>query len=304
MSAKKRKPTYFDELSSKDLPKFRPLTITVTNEKGGVGKTTITRYIPYVLAKLGYKCLVIDNDPQGNLTNSLLVTKNLLNDTDDYLLRKTMMDAIRENSMDNMIINILPNLDMAPSTRTLIDFEAFLTKKYGNAETIDSNYKEITKPKLDYFKLLVEQVKESYDFVFIDTPPTVSMYTETATYASDYIILSFQTQSDSLDGVDGYVKYEFESMINDFGSDVDIVGLLPNQLGDGSIDWQVVEDAKDSYGEEGVFTNILPKANRVQRAPRQGLTIQDQWDRKLVYETFSRITEEFIQRIDKLEGER
>ena len=98
----------------------RPLTITVANAKGGVGKTTITRYLPYDLAERGYKVLVIDADPQANLTKSMGITKQQHDPDNIFTIDKSMMAAVRDGSFKGAVLEIVPNLYELPSQ---IDFK-------------------------------------------------------------------------------------------------------------------------------------------------------------------------------------
>lgn len=283
----------------------RPLTITVANSKGGVGKTTIIRYLSYALAQNGYKVLVADADPQANLTKTMIVTKELYSSPDEvFVLDKTMMAGIVENNVKDLIVPIMANLDCIPSHIDFKQFPSVLSRKYGAAvEGIDSDWHEIESNKVRVLKDFLEPVKNNYDFILIDTPPTVSDYTRNATFASDYVIVAFQTQSDSLDGAISYINEEMAQLVNEFGAESDVVGILPNQMTyQGSIDTTVVADATRIFGEENLFENIIPYSKRVQSAPRIGLRHDSYWDKKLYEEIIQPLTSDFISRVAIMEG--
>lgn len=283
----------------------RPLTITVANSKGGVGKTTIIRYLSYVLANMGFKVLVVDADPQANTTKTMLLTKNYHSKDDEiFIIDKTMLAGIVERNLAQLVVPIIENLYCIPSHIDFKNFPKYLTKLYGDAiEGIDDNYFEVERNRISVLKDLLQPIKKDYDFILIDTPPTMSDFTRNAAYASDYIIMAFQTQSDSLDGVADYITEEVTPLVDKFDCKTEIVGILPNQLSKGSIDQTVVKDAIEQFGEQNLFDNILPFVKRVQSTPRTGLNTDTYWDNLAYEEVFVPLAKDFIHRIKLFEGE-
>lgn len=283
----------------------RPLTITVANSKGGVGKTTIIRYLSYVLANMGFKVLVVDADPQANTTKTMLLTKNYHSKDDEiFIIDKTMLAGIVERNLAQLVVPIIENLYCIPSHIDFKNFPKYLTKLYGDAiDGIDDNYFEVERNRISVLKDLLQPIKKDYDFILIDTPPTMSDFTRNAAYASDYIIMAFQTQSDSLDGVADYITEEVTPLVEKFDCKTEIVGILPNQLSKGSIDQTVVKDAIEQFGEQNLFDNILPFVKRVQSTPRTGLNTDTYWDNLAYEEVFVPLAKDFIHRIKLFEGE-
>ena len=292
-----------NELSLKIINEFRnvlrrPLTITVANSKGGVGKTTIIRYLSYVLSRLGFKVLVIDADPQANTTKTMLLTKNYYSEDEIFIVEKTMMAGIVEKDLSKLVIPIIENLYCIPSHIDFKNFPKYLTRLYGDSiEGLDDNYKEIESKRISVLRDLIKPIKADYDFVLIDTPPTMSDFTRNAAYASDYMIMAFQTQPDSLDGVTDYINEELTPLMEDFDLETEIVGILPNHLSKGSIDTTVVNDAIELFGEENFFNNIIPFTKRVQTTPRTGLNTDTYWDEKAYNEVFEPLALNFLERI-------
>ncbi|MEB3638843.1 AAA family ATPase [Enterococcus faecalis] len=292
-----------NELSLKIINEFRnvlrrPLTITVANSKGGVGKTTIIRYLSYVLSRLGFKVLVVDADPQANTTKTMLLTKNYYSEDEIFIVEKTMMAGIVEKDLSKLVIPIIENLYCIPSHIDFKNFPKYLTRLYGDSiEGLDDNYKEIESKRISVLRDLIKPIKADYDFVLIDTPPTMSDFTRNAAYASDYMIMAFQTQPDSLDGVTDYINEELTPLMEDFDLETEIVGILPNHLSKGSIDTTVVNDAIELFGEENFFNNIIPFTKRVQTTPRTGLNTDTYWDEKAYNEVFEPLTLNFLERI-------
>ncbi|EKG8971007.1 AAA family ATPase, partial [Enterococcus faecalis] len=276
----------------------RPLTITVANSKGGVGKTTIIRYLSYVLSRLGFKVLVVDADPQANTTKTMLLTKNYYSEDEIFIVEKTMMAGIVEKDLSKLVIPIIENLYCIPSHIDFKNFPKYLTRLYGDSiEGLDDNYKEIESKRISVLRDLIKPIKADYDFVLIDTPPTMSDFTRNAAYASDYMIMAFQTQPDSLDGVTDYINEELTPLMEDFDLETEIVGILPNHLSKGSIDTTVVNDAIELFGEENFFNNIIPFTKRVQTTPRTGLNTDTYWDEKAYNEVFEPLALNFLERI-------
>lgn len=292
-----------NELSLKIINEFRnvlrrPLTITVANSKGGVGKTTIIRYLSYVLSRLGFKVLVVDADPQANTTKTMLLTKNYYSEDEIFIVEKTMMAGIVEKDLSKLVIPIIENLYCIPSHIDFKNFPKYLTRLYGDSiEGLDENYKEIESKRISVLRDLIKPIKADYDFVLIDTPPTMSDFTRNAAYASDYMIMAFQTQPDSLDGVTDYINEELTPLMEDFDLETEIVGILPNHLSKGSIDTTVVNDAIELFGEENFFNNIIPFTKRVQTTPRTGLNTDTYWDEKAYNEVFEPLALNFLERI-------
>ncbi len=292
-----------NELSLKIINEFRnvlrrPLTITVANSKGGVGKTTIIRYLSYVLSRLGFKVLVVDADPQANTTKTMLLTKNYYSEDEIFIVEKTMMAGIVEKDLSKLVIPIIENLYCIPSHIDFKNFPKYLTRLYGDSiEGLDDNYKEIESKRISVLRDLIKPIKADYDFVLIDTPPTMSDFTRNAAYASDYMIMAFQTQPDSLDGVTDYINEELTPLMEDFDLETEIVGILPNHLSKGSIDTTVVNDAIELFGEKNFFNNIIPFTKRVQTTPRTGLNTDTYWDEKAYNEVFEPLALNFLERI-------
>ncbi|EUJ34156.1 ParA family protein [Brochothrix campestris] len=285
----------------------RPVTITISNGKGGVGKTTLTRHIPFHLALKGYKCLVIDGDPQANLTKTMIITKQLYKAADDneiFIIEKTLMAGIRDGKIDDLVVNVMKNLDVLPSHIDFKSYPTYLSKKFGVAEITDENYYKVEKSKMEHFKNLIDTVKPNYDFVFIDTPPTDSDFTRLASYSADYVLIAFQTHSDSLDGAKVYIEEQLSELVQKFDSKLEVVGILPNEFdSSGASDKKVIADAYEIFGEANMFKNIVKYTKRIQTIVRNGLSVEGYWNEQLANKTMIPITDELLERLTILESE-
>lgn len=264
--------------------------VTFGNFKGGTGKTTNSTMIAYALSNMGYKVLLSDQDPQANATSLYLKTKSEL--TGDIVsFNKTLMTAIQEENLDEIITEIKENLYLLPSFSDFALYPRFLEKKFRNE--VD---------RVQYFSKLIEPIRDDFDFIFIDVPPTISIITDSALYASNFVVVVLQTQERSLQGAEVFTKY-LQSLIDDYGADLDIIGILPVLLKNGAaVDLSTLENAKEIFGEENLFKIIVKNMERLKRFDITGITDDDMHDRR-VHESYREIAEEFISRLNaELEG--
>lgn len=293
-------------------------TLLFGNMKGGVGKTTNSVMVAYQLAKMGYKTLVCDLDPQANATQLLRRTYGLQHDGVDLKIDKTMMVALSEQDIKSAIVNIMGNLDLLPSSEDFKSYPDFLEitfmpdkeKIAENPSSLQSEMSAVKEQRISYFAKQLEKVKDDYDVVVIDVPPTLSVFTDSAIYATDEIVIVLQTQQRSLDGAETFFEY-LQQMYNSYEDvDFDILGVLPVLLKTRSgLDDQILEDAKEDFGEDALFEQIIHHMERLKRYDRTGiadheLTKADIHDRKIHY-IYSELTKEIVERLkskDMLNG--
>ena len=293
-------------------------TLLFGNMKGGVGKTTNSVMVAYQLAKMGYKTLVCDLDPQANATQLLRRTYGLQHDGEDLKIDKTMMVALSEQDIKSAIVNIMDNLDLLPSSEDYKSYPDFLEitfmpdkeKIAENPSSLQSEMATVKEQRILYFAKQLEKVKDDYDVVVIDVPPTLSVFTDSAIYATDEIVIVLQTQQRSLDGAETFFEY-LQQMYNSYSDvDFDILGVLPVLLKTRSgLDDQILEDAKEDFGEDALFEQIIHHMERLKRYDRTGiadheLTKADIHDRKIHY-IYSELTKEIVERLkskDMLNG--
>ena len=153
--------------------------ISVANQKGGVGKTTTTVNLSTILAKKGKKVLLIDADPQGNATSGLGVEKEVEFSTYDILVN----DAEMQEAMKKTVIK---NLILCPSNMNLAGAEVELVSMMSREQRL--------KEKL-------EAIKEKFDYIFIDCPPSLGLITLNAFTASDSVLIPVQCEYFALEGL-------------------------------------------------------------------------------------------------------
>lgn len=261
-------------------------TVTFGNFKGGTGKTTNSTMLAYELATIGYKVLLVDQDPQANATSLFLKTKYNI-DGKIVNFHKTLMSAISDGDLKPIITNIKPNLDLLPSFSDFAVYPNFLEKRFTD------DYSK----RVKYFSSLLDEIKDDYDYIFIDVPPTISIITDSALYASDAVVIVMQTHERSLQGCEIFLNY-LTSIVDEYDTSLGVVGVLPVLLKNNSlIDAGVLDKAKIQFGEELLFDNIVKNMERLKRFDIQGITHEDMHDRR-VHALYKKIAHEFITRIN------
>lgn len=278
--------------------------------KGGVGKTTNSVMTAYQLAKLGYKTLVCDLDPQANATQLLRRTYGLQHGS-DLQIDKTMMVALMDENIKPAIVIIMDNLYLLPSSEDFKNYPDFLEMKFmldkekiqaGDSNTLQSEMSKVKEQRIAYFAQQLAKVRDEYDFIIIDVPPTLSIFTDSAIYATDFVIIVLQTQQRSLDGAETFFEY-LQQMYNDYANvDFDILGVLAVLLkNNAGLDSQILKDAETDFSKDMLFDQIIRHMERLKRYDRtgiaeKGLTKYDMHDTRLHY-IYNTLTKEIVSRL-------
>lgn len=271
-------------------------SLLFANFKGGVGKTTNSVMTAYELARKGHKTLVCDLDPQANATQLLRRTYILQNEHElDFT--KTMMVALQEENIESAIVKIMDNLYMLPSHKDFVNYPDFLETKY---LAIDDNYKE---KRIAYFSNQIDNIRKNFEYIIIDVPPTLSIYTDSALYAADNVIIVLQTQQRSLDGAIAFWEYLQSFYDNHQTVDFNILGVLAVLLkNNAGLDNQIINDAKSTFGNEILFNTIIKHMERLKRYDRlgiseKGLTNNFDFHDMRTHNIYQKLTEEILNRL-------
>ena len=214
--------------------------IAIANQKGGVGKTTTAVNLSTIFAKKGKKTLMIDADPQGNATSGLGINKEVELSTYDILINDT---KIEEATIDTEI----KNLRICPSTINLAGAEVELV----SAE--DREFK--LKHKLD-------EIKDNYDYIIIDCPPSLGLITLNSFTASDSVLIPVQCEFYALEGL-GQLINTINIVKKVMNKKLEIEGaVLTMYDARTNLSNQVVKEVKD-YFEDKVYKTVIPKIGRV-----------------------------------------
>lgn len=224
--------------------------ISVANQKGGVGKTTTTVNLATLLAKKGKKVLLIDTDPQGNATSGLGVTKELEFSVYDILVGDT---TFQETVQDTAV----KNLKVCPSNISLAGAEVELVSMMSREQRL--------KTKLD-------EVKDLFDFVLIDCPPSLGLITLNAFTASDSVLIPVQCEYFALEGL-GQLLNTVNLVKKHLNKNLEIEGaLLTMYDARTNLSNQVVKEVK-KYFEDKVYKTVIPRNVRLSEAPSYGMPI-------------------------------
>lgn len=249
-------------------------TIVIANQKGGVGKTTTTINLSASLAKLEKKVLVIDMDPQGNTTSGLGIDKdNTENDVYDLLLGECeIKDAIIKDVYANL--SILPsNINLAAAEIELVGIEE---KEF------------ILKKSLD-------QVKEEYDFVLIDCPPSLNLLTINSMCAGDTVLVPIQCEYYALEGL-SQLMHTIQLVTDRLNPDLEIEGVVFTMYdARTNLSLQVVENVKNNLNQN-IYKSIIPRNVRLAEAPSYGMPITEYDAKSTGAESYLLLAEEVIHR--------
>lgn len=262
-------------------------TITIGNLKGGVGKTTTATQMAFTLAKKGYKVLLADLDPQSNSTNILLKTKLNFDKDANTQVNFSLMESIRNKDLSKSLISITKNLDLLGSSADFALFPRYEEQQH-------RNYLE----RVKVFDKLLKPLKSNYDYIIVDVPPTLSLFTDTALYASDWVLIVVQTQQQSYDGASSFLDYIQNDVINEFKApNLDLAGFLPVMLEKrSSVDQTILHDLKERYGSDNVLNTVVPFMARLKRFGITGITTNEYYDKK-VAKVYEKVTDEILERI-------
>ena len=227
------------------------VTIAITNQKGGVGKTTTSINLAYFLAKLGKPTLVVDFDPQGNASSGLAVDKQNLRHTITEVI--SGKSPIRKAIIDTKF----KNLSIIPTTPHLANVEVELAR--------------IAK-RFSLLKLALAPIQSDYDFIIIDCPPSLSLLTVNGLIAANYVIMPVQTEFYALEGVSQLLE-SIKLVKKATNPDLELLGVLPTMVDTRTtLSNQVVDEINKHFSAK-VFTTHIPRNIRLAEAPSHGVPI-------------------------------
>ena len=250
--------------------------IAIANQKGGVGKTTTTINLSACLAEKGKKILVIDTDPQGNTTSGFGLEKNDIENTIYELL-------LGEISIEESIIkNAVEGVDIIPSNVNLAAVEI---------ELIGVDKKEFI------LRNEVEWVKDRYDFIIIDCPPSLSWLTINSMTTADTVLVPIQCEYYALEGLSQLI-HTVNLVKERLNPDLDMEGVVFTMFDSRTnLSMQVVENVKANI-QQKVYDTLIPRNIRLAEAPSYGMPINIYDPKSAGAEAYMSLADEIINRKD------
>lgn len=256
------------------------VTLLFYNFKGGVGKTTLSVIAADHLSRCKKKVLLIDLDAQASATQIMEVSYGTIT------IKKELRNSLNDNTLEESVVTLDDYLDIIPSDWSM---------SLWNQDT-----EKLTKHDRDLvLKKDLLSLKNNYDYIILDVPPTLSTLVNNAVLASDYVALVLQTQRSSYESVLNTIQY-LSQLQTDYAneSNFDLVGIILYLVSrNGATDLDIVKKAKDLFGNS-IFTNQILRRERVKMWANHGITHKknDIHD-KQTHEMYSLVLHELLYRI-------
>ena len=254
----------------------QPVVIAVTNQKGGVGKTTTSINLSFSLTKEGKRVLLIDFDPQGNATSGLGVDKQSL--------ASSVLDVVQgEKKLPDVVLETkYKNLGLVPATPQLANSEVELAK----AEHRFTRLKDA----LNGY--------EGYDYVIVDSPPSLSLLTVNGLISADYVLLPVQAEFYALEGL-GQLLETIQLIRKGMNPTLELIGVLVTMLDSRtSLSQQVHEEVKKHFPGK-IFETTIPRNVRIAEAPSHGEPVgaYDKWCKGA--RAYKALAKEVVKRVEE-----
>ncbi len=245
--------------------------VAIANQKGGVGKTTTAINLSSTLAKRGKHVLLIDTDPQGNATSGLGISKELEFSIYDVIVNETEMEKALQKTN-------VKGLDICPSTINLAGAEVELVSMMSREHRL--------KEKLD-------DIKDNYDYIIIDCPPSLGLITLNTFTAADSVLIPIQCEFYALEGL-GQLMNTINLVKKHLNKDLKIEGALLTMYDmRTNLSNQVVKEVSKYFGDN-VYKTVIPRNVKLSEAPSYGMSITEYDSRSKGAKSYDKLTKEFL----------
>lgn len=245
--------------------------IAIANQKGGVGKTTTSVNLSALLAKRGKKVVLIDADPQGNATSGLGVDKDVEKSLYDVLINEEPVAGTLQDTVEK-------NLKICPSNMNLAGAEVELVSQMSREHRL---------------KEQLEEIKDKYDYIFIDCPPSLGLITLNSFTAADSVLIPVQCEYYALEGL-GQLLNTINLVKKHLNKSLEIEGALLTMYDiRTNLSNQVVKEVK-KYFDDKVYKTVIPRNVRLSEAPSFGMPITMYDPKSKGARSYEKLAKEFL----------
>lgn len=245
--------------------------IAIANQKGGVGKTTTSVNLSALLAKRGKKVVLIDADPQGNATSGLGVDKDVEKSLYDVLINEEPVAGTLQDTVEK-------NLKICPSNMNLAGAEVELVSQMSREHRL---------------KEQLEEIKDKFDYIFIDCPPSLGLITLNSFTAADSVLIPVQCEYYALEGL-GQLLNTINLVKKHLNKSLEIEGALLTMYDiRTNLSNQVVKEVK-KYFDDKVYKTVIPRNVRLSEAPSFGMPITMYDPKSKGARSYEKLAKEFL----------
>jgi len=256
--------------------------ITVANQKGGVGKTTTAINLAYALALQGRRVLLIDLDPQGNATSGLACSEEIRS---ALASGKTIYEALISGGAINDIVHMVrPNLYLAGASADLVGAEIEMATMAGRERRL---------------RAMLYNVRQEYNIVLIDTPPSLGLLTLNALVASDTVLVPMQCEYYALEGLSSLLS-TIKRVKEQLRPALEIEGLVLTMFDSRNrLSHEIAREVRNHFAEK-VFKSVIPRNVRLSESPSHGLSVLEYEAKSAGAEGYRELAAEIIARENEL----
>ena len=253
--------------------------IVFANQKGGVGKTTTTVNIGAYMAEKGKKVLLIDFDPQGNLSSSLGISDKEEGIYEAMMGQVSISDVIRDSPQKNLSI-ISSNLNLSGATVELNKVEK--------------------RESLNILKNCIDSIRDQYDYVLIDCPPSLGVLTINGFMAADFVIIPLQCEYFALEGLKYMYSMTIKRVQKNLNPNLKIGGIIFTMYDSRTnLGKEVIKSVRDTFKQnpEILFSTVIPRNIRLSEAPSHGIPINMYDSACIGAKCYEKLSKEVLDRV-------